>query len=65
MADEALVIEPFPPYTYPSPAVADQSSTIVDVNFGFLGNVEAVDSYKMDFRLSVVQVHEAGWTYLD
>jgi len=25
MADSALVIEPFPPYTYPSPAVADQS----------------------------------------
>jgi len=41
------------------------ASTIVDINFGFLGNVEAVDSYKMDFRLSVVQVHEAGWTYLD
>ena len=41
------------------------ASTIVDVNFGFLGNVEAVDSYKMDFRLSVVQVHEAYWAYLD
>ena len=41
------------------------ASTIVGVNSGFLGNVEAVDSYKMDFRLLVVQVHEAGWTNLD
>jgi hypothetical protein len=40
-------------------------STIVGVNFGFLDNVEAVDSYKMDFWLSVVQVHEACWAYLD
>ena len=41
------------------------ASTIVGVNFGFLGNIEAVDSYKIDFRLSVVQVHEAYWAYLD
>ena len=38
------------------------ASTIVGINFGFLGNV---DSYKIDFRLSVVQVHEAYWAYLD
>tara|TARA_B110001454_G_scaffold100512_1_gene94892 strand:- start:224 stop:352 length:129 start_codon:yes stop_codon:yes gene_type:complete len=41
------------------------ASTIVGVNFGFLANVEAVDSYKMDFWLSVVQVHETSWSYLD
>ena len=41
------------------------ASTIVGINFGFLGNVEVVDSYQMDFRLSVVQIHEACWTYLD
>jgi len=40
-------------------------SAIVGVNFSFLGNVEAVDSYKMDFPLLVVQVHEACWAYLD
>jgi len=41
------------------------ASTIVGINFGFLGNVEVVDSYQLDFWLSVVQVHETSRSYLD
>jgi len=41
------------------------ASTIVDVTPAFSVMLKRLTPNKMDFRLLVVQVHEAGWTYLD
>ena len=50
MEDEALVIEPLPPYTYPNPTVADQSTGYVKYNVYDKSREEFFISYTLFFK---------------
>ena len=52
MTDEPLVIEPLPPYTYPTPAVALQYSTLIYDKSNLYVKSNVYDKSREEFFIS-------------